>query len=309
MAKSVAWTVVDWEGQHFYMTKDLMLTGLRQVADDYEAFIIDLWGVLHDGVKAFPEAVVCLEALKRQGAKIIILSNAPRRASEVAARNEELGIDPALVDFVMSSGEATWQFLASRTDAWYAALGRACFHLGPERDLGMREGLDYDFVPASEEADFILVTGALDFNDTVEDYREFLEKAKDLGLPMVCANPDREVIRDGKREICGGAVAFAYEEMGGEVRYHGKPDAEIYDACLLPLAITDRSKVLAVGDSLRTDIAGAKRSGIDAIFVAGGIHAEELGMDAGRNPDPAILNELLQKAPEQPNGILPHLSW
>ncbi len=309
MAKSVADIMTDGEGLHLIMTKDLMVTGLRQVADKYETFIIDLWGVLHDGVKAFPEAVVCLEALKRQGAKIIILSNAPRRASEVAARNEELGIDPALVDFVMSSGEATWQSLNSCADAWYAALGKACFHLGPERDHGIREGLDYDFVPALEDADFILLTGPTGFNDTVEDYRPLLEKAKGLKLPMVCANPDREVIRDGKREICGGAVALAYEEMGGEIRYHGKPDAEIYDACLLPLAITDRSKVLAVGDSLRTDIAGARRSGIDALFVAGGIHAKELGMDAGQNPDPTILNELLAKAPEQPNGILPHLSW
>jgi HAD superfamily hydrolase (TIGR01459 family) len=291
------------------MTKTTVLRGLSEVANDYDTFIVDLWGVMHDGVAAFPEAVDCLGRLKSMGGCNIILSNAPRRASEVASRNSELGISPTLVDLVMSSGEATWRHLSRRPDPWYRALGGRCFHLGPERDLGMRDGLEIRFVETLGDADFILLTGAVGFEDKVADYDALLAEALSRALPMVCANPDREVIRGGRREICAGAIALAYEERGGEVRYHGKPDSEIYDECLTALGIVDRRRVLALGDSLRTDIAGAVRAGIDALFVAGGIHADELGLTQGGTLDGRQLDALIAAAPEKPLAALPHLVW
>ncbi len=283
--------------------------GLSALAERYDGFIVDLWGVLHDGVQAFPQAVACLEELQRRRKRVLILSNAPRRAHVVAARNAELGIPRRLCHAVVSSGEAVWRHLARRSDPWYRALGRRCCHLGPERDRGMREGLDYDFVEDLDEADFVLNTGALSPGDTAATYAAFLRRARARSLPMVCANPDLEVIRGGRREICAGAIAFAYEEMGGAVRYEGKPHPEIYAMCLDLLGVPGRERVAAIGDSLRTDIAGANRAGIDALFVTGGLQGEALGVDAAGNAEPARLTAFCAAAGEIPSAALPVLRW
>lgn len=283
--------------------------GLSGLADDYDCFVVDLWGVLHDGVRAFPAALDCLAELKARGKQIMILSNAPRRAESVARRNLELGIAPELADAVMSSGEAAWRHLKARSDPWYSALGRRCYHLGPDRDRGMRAGLDYDFVDDLKQADFILNTGALSAEHAVEAYGDLLRQAKALDLPMVCANPDLEVIRGGKREICAGAIAVHYEAFGGRVRYHGKPHREIYDICFELLALGRRERVVAIGDSLRTDIAGARNAGIDGIFIAGGIHGEALGLVDGAPLDPARLAGLCDLRGLYPAAALSLLRW
>jgi len=283
--------------------------GLSGLADDYDCFVVDLWGVLHDGVRAFPAAVDCLAELKARGKRILILSNAPRRAASVAQRNLELGIAPELADLVMSSGEAAWRHLKTRSDPWYGALGRRCYHLGPDRDLGMRAGLDYDFVDDLKRADFILNTGVLSAEHGVEAYGDLLREAKALDLPMVCANPDLEVVRGGKREICAGAVAVYYEEFGGRVRYHGKPDREIYDICFELLGQGRRERVVAIGDSLRTDIAGARNAGIDGIFIGGGIHADALGLVDGAPLDPVRLAGLCDLRGLYPAAALSVLRW
>jgi HAD superfamily hydrolase (TIGR01459 family) len=283
--------------------------GLSGLAGDYDAFIVDLWGVLHDGVSAFPEAVACLSALKARGKQVLILSNAPRRAAVVAARNLELGIPSKLCDAVVSSGEDAWQHLKCRPDPWYRALGRRCYHLGPERDFGMREGLDYDFVDDLAAADFVLNTGTLSSEHAVEVYTPLLSEARDRGLPMVCANPDLEVIRGGRREICAGATALHYEELGGEVRYHGKPHRAIYETCFRALDGVEPGRIAAIGDSLRTDIAGAQAVGIDGVFVAEGIHAEELGMAGGAPPKEAALAALFKARGLTPKATLAVLRW
>jgi HAD superfamily hydrolase (TIGR01459 family) len=282
---------------------------LSHIADRYDAFVIDLWGVLHDGVRAFPAAVACLEQLRAHDKRVLILSNAPRRAEVVAARNAELGIPRELCDGVMSSGEAAWRHLARRDDPWHRALGRRCHHLGPARDRGMREGLDYDFVEDPGQADFILNTGTLHFGDTPARYDELLRVALARRLPMVCANPDLEVIRGDRREICAGTIARAYERIGGEVRYHGKPHPEIYDDCLALIAAPARGRIAAIGDSLRTDIAGARAAGIDGIFITGGLQGEALGADAQGNVAPARLEALCAAAGEVPAAALPVLRW
>jgi HAD superfamily hydrolase (TIGR01459 family) len=283
--------------------------GLSHIAERYDAFVIDLWGVLHDGLRAFPEAVACLERLRSADKRVVILSNAPRRAEEVAARNAELGIAPGLCDGVMSSGEATWRHLARRDDPWHRALGRRCHHLGPARDRGMREGLDYDFVEDPARADFILATGALDSEDTVARYDALLGAALARRLPMICANPDLEVIRGCRREICAGAIAQAYEEIGGEVRYHGKPHPGVYQDCFALIDPPARDRIAAIGDSLRTDIAGARAAGIDGIFVTGGLQGEAMGADAEGNVAPARLAAFCEAAGEAPAAALPVLRW
>jgi len=283
--------------------------GLSEIADRYDAFVVDLWGVLHDGVHAFPEAVACLKRLRAHDKRVLILSNAPRRAESVAARNVELGIAPELCDVVMSSGEAAWHHLARRDDPWHRALGRRCHHIGPERDHGMREGLDYEFVDRPAEADFVLATGALSFEDRSETYAASLDQARARRLPMICANPDLEVIRGDRREICAGTIALAYEKLGGEVRYHGKPHPGVYRDCFALADLPAEARVAAIGDSLRTDIAGARRAGIDGIFVTGGLQGAELGVDENGNADPARLTTFCKAAGEIPAAALPVLRW
>ncbi len=301
------------------MAETVLVTKLSDLAEAYDGFIVDLWGVLHDGVTAFPEALDCMHALRARGKKIAILSNAPRRADSVIARNRELGITEQHFDAVLSSGEETWQFLKRRPDDWYRALGARCFHLGPERDKGMLEGLDYGFVESVRQGDFILNTGTHDGSDQLADYQDILDHGLAGGLPMVCANPDREVIRGGRREICAGAIAEHYQVMGARVRFHGKPSGTVYRTCLDLLALGPDARVLAVGDSLRTDVAGARAAGLDSLFVLGGIHAEALGLENGglgigalangSAPSAARLEALFRDFGFAPTASIPSLSW
>lgn len=286
-----------------------VLAGMAALADRFDGYILDLWGVLHDGVTAFPAALDCLRRLHQAGKRILILSNAPRRSSEVAQRCAELGLTPETYDLLMSSGEEAWRHLKERPDDWHRALGPRCYHLGPERDLGMRDGLDRRFVDDLAEADFILLTGALAQSDTRETYHEFLEAALARGLPMVCANPDYVVIRGGVAEICAGTIALAYEDMGGVVRYHGKPHAGIYRTCLGLFDGLPRERILAVGDSVRTDIVGAQAMGLEAVFVISGLHEEKL-----RNPETGAIDrerlaELYRAEGGWPLAAIPEFRW
>ncbi len=283
--------------------------GLAELADRYDAFILDLWGVLHNGVAAFPEAIDCLKALRAAGKRLLVLSNAPRRSESIMERNVALGLPPELYDALHSSGEETWLHLKERPDDWYQGLGRRVFHLGPARDEGLREGLDFDFVTRPDASDFILNTGAYASEDRVEDYEALLQAGLARGLPMVCANPDLVVMRGDALEICAGAVAARYEELGGEVRYHGKPHADVYRRAFALLGAADPARVAAVGDSFRTDIAGAQAAGIDGIFVAGGIHVRELGVDAQGRPDPERLGAMAAESGHRPAAALPAFRW
>ncbi|MDJ0937822.1 MAG: TIGR01459 family HAD-type hydrolase [Kiloniellales bacterium] len=283
--------------------------GMAALADSYDAFILDLWGVLHNGIAAYPHAIDCLKALKARGKKLLVLSNAPRRAAGILERNIELGLVPELYDALHSSGEETWLHLKERPDAWYRDLGRRGFHLGPARDLGIREGLEIDFVDDLAEADFILNTGADRAEDRVEDFEDLLRAARARNLPMVCANPDLVVMRGAALEICAGAIAARYEALGAEVRYHGKPYADVYRRAFALLGVKDPSRIAGVGDSFRTDIAGARAAGIDGIFVAGGIHIEELAADTDGRPDPDRLAVMAAESGHHPAAVLPVFRW
>jgi len=290
-----------------------LLSGLAEIAADYDGFILDLWGVLHDGAEPYPGAVDCLERLKAQGRRVVLLSNAPRRVREVVQRLTEIGFEPGLYRGVMSSGEDAWRHLERRSDSagdpFYAGLGRRCYHLGPERDAGMLEGLDLDIVTVLGKADFILNTGPWGRYETEADYEDRLQAAAALGLPMICANPDLVVRHRGRLELCAGALARRYEALGARVRWHGKPHASIYAPCLSLLGVTDESRILAVGDSLRTDIAGAGGVGIDSLLVAGGIHSEELGFVPGRRLDPERAAAFIGTYESRPSAIIDRLRW
>ena len=285
-----------------------LLTGLAEIAGDYDGFILDLWGVLHDGNAPLPGVAEALGRLKRDGKRLAILSNAPRRAHLVEARINEIGIVRGLYDHVHSSGEETWQHLRRRDDSFYAALGRRCYHLGPPRDDNMLEDVGLERIGDIGAADFILNTGPSGWDETVEQYEQLLHAALARGLPMVCANPDLVVVSMGRRAICAGAVAQRYEALGGSVRWHGKPFRPVYETCFAALGIADKRRILAVGDSLRTDIAGANGAGIASLLVTGGIHAEEFGLVGGQ-PDLDRLIEAVAASGHRPDAVIAHFRW
>jgi len=283
--------------------------GMRQLAPLYDGFILDLWGVIHNGVAPLPGSIECLNALMELGKRIVLLSNAPRRADDVVKRITAIGVPTGLYHHLMSSGEEAWLHLYRRTDPFYIALGRRCLHIGSERDIEIREGLGLEFIDTVEEADFILNTGPAGWDDRIEDYEPILRTGLSRDLPMVCANPDLVVMHGSRLALCAGALARWYEEAGGRVRWHGKPYPSVYETCLGLLGVEDRTKILAVGDSLRTDIAGAAGAGIDSLLIAAGIHADEFCASSERMPDLARVEVALRDGPYHPVGVAWTFCW
>ena len=275
------------------------MSGFARLSENYDGFIVDLWGVVHDGVKPYPGVLDCLARLKAAGKRVVFLSNAPRRAETIGEALGEMGITPEFYAGIMSSGEAVHLALRDRIDE-FAALGDTLFHLGPPRDRGIFDTLQLREAETPGAADFILNTGPDDVLGPQDPsvYQPFLDEGLRAKKPMVCANPDLEVIRDGQRIICAGLLAEIYEFAGGKVIQRGKPDPAIY-APTLALLGTDRRKTLAIGDSLRTDIAGAKAAGIDSCWVLSGIHA----LRADEAPREA------EMAGVKPVAILPGFAW
>ena len=284
------------------------MQGLRDVAGNYDGFILDLWGVVHDGVTVFPGVVDALQQLHAAGKKLVFLSNAPRRAHLVVAQLDGFGITASLHDGVMSSGEATWRYLHDRPDDWARELGPQCLRIGPERDNAALDGLEFNEAEGVEFADFVLVIGPKDQMSSAEPYDDMLRTAFERRLPMICANPDREVIMGEVRQICAGAIAERYEDMGGDVRWYGKPDPTIYNECFRLLQINDRTRILGVGDSFTTDIRGANAAGLDALLVARGIHGADL-INADGKLDGALIAERTKSDDIQLIGAVSEFIW
>lgn len=280
------------------------LHGLGEIAGEYDGFVLDLWGVVHDGVQPYPGALECLAALAAAGKSCVMLSNAPRRANAVRDQLRGMAVPDAHYAGIMTSGEATYQMLQDRPDEWYRGLGHTVLHLGPDRDRGVYAGLGITEVADPAEAGFVLNTGPDDLAGPadVAAYEPVLRAAAALQLPMICANPDLEVIRGGVRMICAGTLALRYLELGGDVRSLGKPDPHIYGPTLAMLGV-ERSRVLAIGDALRTDIAGAAASGLDACWVLGGLHGVHLDGDMTRTEAEAASAGL------RPLATLPSFVW
>ena len=286
-----------------------ILPGIGVVADRYDGLILDLWGVVHNGKRPLPGVINCLERLRAAGKAICLLSNAPRRIDSLIARLTEIGVPRGLYDHLMSSGEAAHDALALPPDEFHRSLGRFCLHMGPPRDNSVYDGLDFEIVGRPQDADFVLATGILDSEDTIEDYADVLIEAMALDLPMLCANPDLVVVVGETPQICAGALAQFYEELGGLVAYHGKPYPSVYQRCFSLMPAVDRARILAVGDSFRTDIAGANAVGIDGLLVAGGIHADTLTTGPGGPLDPEKLAHSVAESGHRPTYAGPGLIW
>jgi HAD superfamily hydrolase (TIGR01459 family) len=288
-----------------------VVPGLSGLLTDRDGLILDLWGVIHDGHTAYPGAADVLARLKAAGLSTLLLTNAPRLSGPIRDSMAAMGIPPDLYGGMLSSGDAVHDELRTRTDPAFAALGRRAWHLGPERDLNLFEGLDdLTRVESPEDADFVLNTGPWSFDETVADYQDRLDRCLARGLPMVCANPDLTVIREGREVICAGALAVRYREMGGAVIERGKPDPAIYDLALERLGIGDRRRVLVVGDGLHTDIRGAAAAGLDAVFVTGGLYASALGLSRfGEAPDPDRVAALCAAEGVAPLAAIPAFVW
>jgi HAD superfamily hydrolase (TIGR01459 family) len=274
------------------------------VASRYDVVLCDVWGVVHNGLVAHAQACEALARFRAAGGTVILITNAPRPAPWVVRQLERFGVPGEAYDGVTTSGDVTREVVAARNGG--------VFHIGPERDVTIFEGLDVRFAPVGE-ADYVVCSGLFDdATETPEDYRDLMVKMRGRGLFMVCANPDLVVERGDELLYCAGAIADLYATMGGDVLYAGKPHRPIYDAALAKAAAarggaTPRGRTLAIGDSLRTDITGAHALGIDGLFVSGGIHAEELGSREGAST--AALAGMFATAGITPHAVTPRLVW
>ncbi|MEQ9812965.1 MAG: TIGR01459 family HAD-type hydrolase [Azospirillaceae bacterium] len=284
-----------------------VLDSVAAVAGDYDAFIVDLWGVVHDGLTAYPGILDALNGLRRDGRRVMLLSNAPRRAATVRQKVRSVGVPDSFYDHLLSSGEAGHLALRDRSDPVHAGLGHRFFHIGAPWDEDVFQGLDYEKVAALDAADWILNTGIKHISETVDLFEETLARARDRGLPMVCTNPDLVVMQGEVMGICAGMLAKRYEELGGTAHYHGKPHRGVYEICLETLGNPAPSRVLAIGDSFRTDIKGANLMGFDSLLVTQGIHAGDLTRN-GR-PDGALIAEAAAGEAARPTYAIRSLTW
>lgn len=284
--------------------------GLAPLVEGYDAFIVDLWGTLHNGIAPLPGAVECLAELKRRGKGVALLSNAPFRSDQVLDVLATIGVPDDVYDCVLSSGEMAWRALATRDDPWHAALGRRAAFIGPDRHRPMLENPGVDPVEDIADADFILCTGPIHAGATLDEYEDQLRAAAAHKLPMVCANPDREVLRGNTREICAGAIAARYAETyAGDVAWHGKPYASVFTEILHMLGDCAPERALMIGDGMGTDIAGGHEASAGTALICGGIHAQRLGIERDELPAADRLQALFADYPAAPDFVLPGLRW
>jgi HAD superfamily hydrolase (TIGR01459 family) len=282
------------------------VTRFEPLAPRYDLLLCDVWGVLHDGLTAFPEAGAALQRYRAGGGRVILVSNAPRPGSSVAEQLDGLGVPRAAYDGIVTSGDLTRTAVIRRGD-------QRLHHIGPERDLPLFEGLPARFA-SLEDADYVVCTGLFDDeHETVADYDPTLRRMRERDLWMVCANPDIVVERGHQLILCAGALAAAYEALGGETYTGGKPHRPIYEAAVTAGAgflgsAPESSRILGIGDAIRTDVAGAHAFGIDVLLIARGIHAADLGYRPGIvEKEPALA--WLQEQNFQPTTVAPELVW
>jgi HAD superfamily hydrolase (TIGR01459 family) len=281
-----------------------VIESLKELGQGYQAWFVDIWGVMHDGTRAYPHAVEAARAFREQGGIVVLLSNSPRPSQGVQRQLAELGVPQDAYDATVTSGDLTRHELAQQP-------GVRVFHLGPERDRPIFAGLDVVLVDAND-AELVVCSGLFDDEtETPENYADLLERLALRQLPMLCANPDHRVERGSRLIYCAGALAAVFEGFGGSVVYAGKPYTPIYAlamqaaGALAGREIT-RREVLAIGDGVHTDIAGAVGFGLDAVFVVSGLHVDKVAQDgvpldgrklvelfAGGKPPVAAMRELV----------------
>ena len=277
------------------------LSSLSAIQTRFTHVLLDIYGVLHAGGPAFPHAIQCLEALKAAGKKVYLFSNAPRLSHKIQETLALQGIQPSLYETIFSSGqEVRHCFETQKTP--YKALGQHYFHIGVPVHAVL-EGLPFKAITALDQADFVLLTGPNDPNDQAEDYESLLQEMKAKNLTAVCANSDPYVIIQGQTLICGGSLAAMYAQMGGTVLWHGKPHLPFY-AWALAQIDAPKEHILAIGDSMWTDIKGAAAAGLQsALITTTGVHQELFNDDADK-----ALQTLLKTFKDAPTYVLPRLA-
>lgn len=282
-----------------------IVNSLAEIASDYDVLLCDLWGCYHNGVEPYPAAVAALQSYRASGGAVVLITNAPRPSAPILRHLAGMGAPRDSFDDIVSSGDATRHVLAS------GRYGARAHVVGPERDSAIWEGLPIELT-ALEAAENILCTGLFDDEtETPEDYADLIARGVALGLPMLCANPDIVVDRAETRLYCAGAIAEAYKAAGGEAVYFGKPHAPIYALALEKARAIrpdlEKTRILAVGDGIGTDVLGAEQAGFDCLFVSGGLAWQEVGADPD-TPDPLKLTQYLVSHGRRPRYALGRLS-
>ncbi|MDL2402763.1 TIGR01459 family HAD-type hydrolase [Rhizobium mayense] len=277
------------------------IESFREIGGHYDVALCDVWGVLHNGVSAYKEASIALEAARGQGLTVVLITNSPRIAPKVVEQLRQIGVPDSAYDRIVTSGDVTRRLIAEGP--------KKVFLLGPERDIAIIEGLDVERVEA-EEAESIVCTGFFDDEtETPDDYTDMLTAWSARKVPLICANPDLVVERGHRMIPCAGAMAAYYDRLGGETRIAGKPHQPIYDASIaaardvrgeFPL-----SRVVAIGDGMPTDVRGALDYGLDLLYISHGIHAREYVVEG--HTDEAALGAFLAREQASPKWWMPRL--
>ena len=281
------------------------MTSLSDIAGEYDAILSDVWGVLHNGIEAHPSAVDALLRYRERGERVVLITNAPRPSPPIMEMLDRLKVPRDAYDAMVSSGDVTRAMIAPYR-------GQTLHYVGPpEENDGLFEGFDIT-LGAPEDAKAVIVTDLDDDDQTPDDYTDRITVWLRHRLPMICANPDRVVEHGTQLIYCGGALADLYEARGGRIHMAGKPYRPIYDAALKAAEAAagrplDRGRILAIGDSVRTDAIGAANAGLDLLFVTGSIHAEEL--DAFGSPDPNAIRDLVAPSGARLKAFMPRLAW
>jgi HAD superfamily hydrolase (TIGR01459 family) len=281
------------------------MTLLSDIAGDYDAILSDVWGVLHNGIEAHPSAVEALLRYRKGGGRVVLITNAPRPSPPIMEMLDRLHVPRNAYDAMVSSGDVTRAMIAPYS-------GQVLHYVGPAKENdGLFEGFGVT-LGRPEDAKAVIVTDLDNDDQTPDDYNDRITVWLKHRLPMICANPDRVVEHGNQLIYCGGALADLYEARGGRIHMAGKPYRPIYDAALKAAEAAagrplDRSRILAIGDSVRTDAIGAANAGLDLLFVTGSIHAEEL--DAFGTPDPEIIRDLVAPSGARLKAFMPRLAW
>ena len=278
------------------------IESFREIGGLYDVALCDVWGVLHNGVSTYKEASIALEAARGEGMTVVLITNSPRVAPRVVEQLRVIGVPDSAYDRIVTSGDVTRSLIAEGP--------KKVFLLGPERDIGILEGLDVQRVEA-DEAESIICTGFFDDEtETPDDYTDMLTAWSARKVPLICANPDLVVERGHRMIPCAGAMAAYYERLGGQTRIAGKPHRPIYEAAIaaarevrseFPL-----SRVVAIGDGMPTDVRGALDYGLDLLYISHGIHAREYVVDG--HTDEAALGAFLAREQASPKWWMPRLA-
>ena len=250
------------------------LKGISEISDKFDVYFIDLWGVIHNGVQCYPEALKVLKKLKEQNKKIVLISNAPRPAAVVKVFLETIGLKSSCYDFLVTSGDITREYISLNSSK------KNFYHLGPTRDIDLFKDLNVSLT-SKEECEEIICTGLVsDEEEKLQDYKTLLDFFLNKKIPLICANPDEVVARGEKIVFCAGALANQYKQEGGVVRYFGKPYSEIYSFALKKIRahkdFKDKKEIntLVIGDNIKTDIKGANLSNLDSVLILNGIYKD-----------------------------------